>query len=82
VADFKTIEKELSEHNADLLLKPRIVVATKMDVADPAKVRKLQQWCRQRRMELIRISSVTGEGLEELKHGIIRKLSSETPGES
>jgi GTP-binding protein len=82
VADFKTIENELSEHNADLLQKPRIVVATKMDVADPAKVRKLQQWCRQRRMELIKISSVTGEGLEELKHGIIRKLSSEVPGES
>jgi GTPase len=82
VADFKTIEKELSEHNGDLLLKPRLVVATKMDVADPAKVRKLQQWCRQRRMELIKISSVTGEGLEELKHGIIRKLSSEVPGES
>ena len=82
VADFKTIEKELAEHNPDLPKKPRIVVATKLDVADPEKLRKLQQWCRQRRIELIKISSVTGEGLEELKHGIIRKLSSETPGES
>jgi GTP-binding protein len=82
VADYKTIEKELEEHNPDLPKKPRIVVATKLDVADPAKLRKLQQWCRQRRIELIKISSVTGEGLEELKHGIIRKLSSETPGES
>jgi GTP-binding protein len=82
VADFKTIEKELAEHNPDLPKKPRIVVATKLDVADPAKVRKLQQWCRQRRIELIKISSVTGEGLEELKHRIISKLSSETPGES
>jgi GTPase len=82
VADFKTIEKELAEHNSELTEKPRIVVATKLDAADPAKLRKLQQWCRQRRMELIRISSVTGEGLEELKHGIIRKLSSEVPGES
>jgi GTP-binding protein len=82
VADFKTIEKELSEHNSDLPEKPRIVVATKLDAADPAKLRKLQQWCRQQRMELIKISSVTGEGLEELKHGIIRKLSSEVPGES
>ena len=82
VADFKTIEKELAEHNSDLPEKPRIVVATKLDAADPAKLRKLQQWCRQQRMELIKISSVTGEGLEELKHGIIRKLSSEVPGES
>ena len=72
----------LYRENPELPRKPRIVVATKMDAADPAKVRKLQQWCRQRRIELIKISSVTGEGLEELKHGIIRKLSSETPGES
>src|SRR6187549_2623198 len=36
VADYKTIEKELAEHSADLPLKPRIVVATKSDVADPA----------------------------------------------
>jgi len=82
VAAYKTIEKELGEHSSGLLLKPRIVVATKMDAADPARLRKLQQWCRQRRMELIKISSVTGEGLEELKHGIIRKLSSAAPGES
>jgi GTP-binding protein len=82
VADFKTIEKELAQHNPDLPKKPRIVVATKLDAADPAKLRKLQQWCRQRQIELIKISSVTGEGLEELKHRIIRKLYSETPGES
>jgi len=82
VADFKIIEKELAEHNSELPEKPRIVVATKLDAADPAKLRKLQQWCRQQRMELIKISSVTGEGLEELKHGIIRKLSTEVPGES
>jgi GTP-binding protein len=82
VVAFKTIEKELAEHSPGLPRKPRIVVATKMDSADPSRVRKLQQWCRQRQMELIRISSVTGEGLEELKHGIIRKLSSEVPEES
>jgi GTP-binding protein len=82
VADFKTIENEMAEHNEDLALKPRIAVATKMDAADPAKVRKLQQWCRQRRIELIKISSVTGEGLDELKQSIIRQLSSEVTGES
>ena len=82
VEAFKSIEKELAEHNSELPKKPRIVVATKMDAADPARLRKLQQWCRQRRIELIRISSVTGEGLEELKHGIIKKLSSAVPGES
>jgi GTP-binding protein len=81
VEAFKIIENELAEHDSELPKKPRIVVATKMDAAEPARLRKLQQWCRQRRIELIRISSVTGEGLEELKDGIIKKLSSAVPGE-
>jgi GTPase len=80
VEDFKTIENELSEHSQGMAGKPRIVVATKMDAADPAKVRKLEQWCGQNDLELIKISSVTGEGLEELKQSIFSKLSSEVPG--
>src|SRR5688572_13628104 len=47
VEDFKTIENELSEHSQGMAGKPRIVVATKMDAADPSKVRKLEQWCGQ-----------------------------------
>ncbi len=82
VQDFKTIENEMAEHNEELLRKPRIAVATKMDSADPAKLRKFQQWCRQRRIDLVKISSVTGEGLEDLKQTIIRKLSSTVTGES
>jgi len=82
VIDFKTIEKELAEHSPDLPGKPRIAVATKMDAADPAKVRKFQQWCRQHRIELIKISAVTGEGLEELKQSIVNKLFSESTVES
>jgi GTP-binding protein len=78
VADFKTIDKELKAHNPDLPLKPRIAVATKMDAADPAKLRKFQQWCRQHRIELIRISAVTREGLEELKQSIVHRLFPET----
>src|SRR5206468_4552931 len=37
VQDFHTIESELAEHNPALPAKPKIIVATKMDVADPAK---------------------------------------------
>lgn len=78
VAEFKTIDKELAAHNPDLPLKPRIAVATKMDAADPAKVRKFQQWCRQHQIELIKISAVTREGLEELKQSIVHRLYPET----
>ena len=75
IDEFHVIESELAEHNPALPSKPKIVVATKMDVADPAKVEELEQWCGQNSIDVIRISSVTGKGLEELKRSIFRKLS-------
>ena len=82
IDEFRTIAAELEQHNSSLSEKPKIVVATKMDIADPKKVRKLEQWCRQNQMDVIRISSVTGEGLEELKRSVFRKLSSEVSEQS
>jgi len=75
VTEYKAIRAELAEHNPELPLKPTIVVATKMDAALPEKVRKLQRWCRQNDVQMIRISSVTGEGLDELKQQVFTKLS-------
>jgi GTPase len=75
VSEYRAIRAELAEHNPELPLKPTIVVATKMDVALPEKVRKLQRWCRQNDVQMIRISSVTGEGLDELKQQVFTKLS-------
>jgi GTP-binding protein len=75
VTEYKAIRAELAEHRPELPLKPTIVVATKMDVAIPEKVRKLQRWCRQNDVQMIRISSVTGEGLDELKQQVFIKLS-------
>jgi len=81
VDDYHTIQNELSEHSRELAMKPRLVAATKMDAADPEKVRKLEQWCGQNDIEMIKISSVTGEGLEELKRIIFSKLSSQVVGQ-
>src|SRR5437660_11217778 len=44
VDEFRAIDSELAEHNSDLPKKPKIIVAAKMDVADPKKVQKLQRW--------------------------------------
>src|SRR5437763_3201379 len=41
VEEFHAINSELAEHNSDLVKRPGIVVATKMDVADTKKVQKL-----------------------------------------
>src|SRR5205814_1353192 len=76
VDEFHAINSELAEHNPDLPKKPKIIVATKMDVADPKKIQKLTRWCKKNDLELLKISSVTGEGMENLKRAVFEKLSS------
>jgi GTP-binding protein len=75
VDEFHAIESELAEHNPDLPRKPKIIVAAKMDVAVPEKVETLERWTRKNNFELIKISSVTGAGLDQLKHAVFNKLS-------
>ena len=77
VDEFHAINSELAEHNPDLPKKPKIIVATKMDVADPKKIQKLTRWCKKNDLELLKISSVTGEGMENLKRAVFEKLSSD-----
>jgi GTP-binding protein len=74
VDEFHAIDAELAEHNADLPKKPKIIVAAKMDAADAKKVQKLSRWCKRNNYELLKISSVTGEGLDELKRAVLKKL--------
>jgi GTP-binding protein len=75
VDDFHAINSELAEHNPDLIKRPTIVVATKMDAADLKKVQKLTRWCKKNKLDMLKISSVTGEGIENLKRAVFEKLS-------
>jgi GTP-binding protein len=74
VDEFHAIDSEMAQHNPDLPRKPKIIVATKMDAAVNKKVQKLERWCAKNDLELIKISSATGEGLEDLKNAVVRKL--------
>jgi GTP-binding protein len=48
--------------------KPMIVVGTKIDAAqDPSRVKALQRAAKKRGLPFMKISSVTGEGIEALK---------------
>ncbi|HKD83487.1 MAG TPA: GTPase ObgE [Terriglobales bacterium] len=75
VQDYEVITRELANFGAGLDTKPTIVVASKMDIANKDKLAKLKRYCKRKKLELYPISAVTGEGIDELKWAMARKLS-------
>jgi GTP-binding protein len=51
-----------------------IVCATKIDAANPEKLKKLAAHVKRKKLEFHAISAVTGEGIEELKWSLARHL--------
>jgi GTP-binding protein len=72
IEDFKVINAELASFGHGLDEKPMIVVATKIDSANPEKLKRLTASAKRRKLEFHAISSVTGEGIEDLKWTIAR----------
>ena len=80
VEDFRVINNELGNFSSKgdsaseqpLAEKPMIVVATKIDVANPEKLKKLKAHAKRRKLEFQAISAVTGEGIDELKWALAR----------
>lgn len=68
VDDFKVITAELKSFDASLPTRPTVVVATKVDVANPDKLKKLKAMAKRKKLPFFAISAVSGEGLEPLKY--------------
>ena len=67
VEDFDTIRRELELYNAELLKKPQLVAANKIDaVDDPKRVTALEKRAKKLKLPFFKISAVTGEGVKEL----------------
>ena len=73
--DYEVITHELASFGAGLDTKPTIVVASKIDAANKDKLAKLKRFCKRKKLELFPISAVTGEGIEELKYAMAKKLA-------
>jgi len=84
VEDFKVINQELASFSPSagdevsdrhpLTSKTMIVVGTKIDSANPEKLKKLSTYVKRRKLEFHAISAVTGAGIEELKWALAKHL--------
>jgi len=74
VQDVKVIMNELESFGAGLEMKPMIMVATKIDVANKDKLAKLKRYCKKEGLDLFPISAVTGKGIDELKYSMAQRV--------
>lgn len=75
VQDFETVMVELASFDAELARKPMLLVASKMDAAqDQERVESLKRLAAARALPFLEISSVTGMGIEQLKHAMAERI--------
>jgi len=75
VQDFEIVMGELASFSEELVRKPMIVVASKMDVAqDASRVEALRQLAAERGLAFFEISSATGLGINELKFAMAERV--------
>jgi GTP-binding protein len=74
VAAFRVIQGELKSFGHGLENKPMLVVASKADVANPEKLKKLKAMAKRRKLPFFVVSAVSGMGIEELKYALAAML--------
>jgi len=76
VEDFDTIRDELERFDPAVAAKPQIVAANKIDALDdPSRLERLQRHVRKTQLPFVRMSAVTGEGLDELLEAMWRAIA-------
>ncbi len=76
VEDIQLIMKELEAYNPELLKKPHVIAANKMDaVFDDSNVQRLVETFETDEVKVFPISGVTGQGLKELLNHLAHILS-------
>jgi len=78
--DFDVILEELRSFSEDLADKPMIVVASKVDACqDPERIEAIKRKAKAANMPFMKLSSVTGTGVEELRFLLRDRLFKEQP---
>ncbi len=75
VEDYEIINHELANYNADLALRPQIIVATKIDALDePERLENLRARAEADGKPFLEISAVANQGTKELVNFVAQKL--------
>ncbi|MCI8464559.1 MAG: GTPase ObgE [Lachnospiraceae bacterium] len=83
VEDIHAINEELKKYNPDLLLRPQVIAANKMDAVSPDgenPVQKIRNVFEEKGIPVFAISAVSGQGLKELLYhvsGLLKELDAE-----
>lgn len=72
--DYETLLNELASYNAALAKKPKIVALTKIDLFEPQALKRLKRVSFGKKIPVVRISSVSREGLQPLLEEMWRAL--------
>lgn len=83
VRDYEAINRELALYSPRLAGKKQVVVATKLDLTGAdERANALSTYLSSKNIELLRISAVTGEGLQPVLDAVIRELDAAGPPEA
>ena len=79
--DIDKIDTELKRYSEELSSRPQIIVANKTDSADmdSEEVKRFKEHCAELSRDVVYVSAVTGEGLDELVRISAEKLSELPP---
>ncbi len=71
---LKSVEKELRLYHSRLIQKPRIIAASKIDLANSEKLKRLRIHCSRSGLPFYLISALTGVGISELREAMAKHL--------
>lgn len=78
--DIKKINSELKKYSPELTKRPQILVANKIDIGfDKEILKKIKAFAKRKAYDLLMISGVTGEGVDDLVKVIAAKLKDLPP---
>lgn len=74
VEDYRAIAAELNSFGHGLGKKPVMIVASKIDIANPEKLKRLRTMARRSNLPFHAVSAVRGDGVDDLKYAIGKAL--------